>query len=171
MNMKRSLHALLFASVLVVPPAGLPAAPFDDSVSSGRVEVVLVNEHRKNLEEIKKEFSEAGLTNVHVQLMKVGKPPTNIGFGPSVTAQRARAAIRMARKYNRDVTIVLPERLFPDHYVVIASSSFDDTVEYPVTPDQLRELENPGLTTEQFHALYRQLTPPDRPPVRKGRVF
>lgn len=155
----------------MMPPAGLPAAPFDDSVPSGRVEVVLAHEYRKNLEEIKREFSEAGLTNVHMQLMKVGKPPTNIGLGPSVTAQRARAAIRMARKYNRDVIIVLPERLFPDHYVAIASSSFDDTVEYPVTPEQLRELENPALTTEQFHALYRQLTPTDRPPVRKGRVF
>lgn len=171
MNAKRSLHTLLLASVLMMPQAGLPAAPFDDSVSSGRVEVVLAHEYRKNLDEIKKEFSEAGLTNVHVQLTKVGKPPTNIGLGPSVTAQRARVAIRMARTYNRDVTIVLPERLFPDHYVTIASSSFDDTVEYPVTPEQLRELENPALTTEQFHALYRQLTPTDRPPVRKGRVF
>lgn len=171
MTMKLSFHALFFASVLVGPTIGLPAAPFDDSISSGRVEVVLAHEYRQNPEEIKKEFSEAGLTNVHMQLMKVGKPPTNIGLGPSVTAQRARAAIRMARKYNRDVTIVLPERLFPDHYVAIASSNFDDTVEYPITPEQLRELENPALTTEQFHVLYRQLTPTDRPPVRKGRVF
>ena len=41
--------------------------------------------------EIKKEFAEAGLTNLHVQFMKVGKPPTNIGLGPSVAAGRARA--------------------------------------------------------------------------------
>ena len=78
--------------------------------SSGRVEVVLANEHHKDLEEIRKEFAEAGLTNLHVQFMKAGKPPTNIGLGPSVTAGRARAAIRMAKKYNRDVTILLPER-------------------------------------------------------------
>jgi hypothetical protein len=77
----------------------------------------------------------------------------------------------MAKKYNRDVTILLPARLFPDHYVAIASSSFDDTVEYPVTPEQLKELEDPSLTTEQFHALYHQLTPADQPPAKKGRVF
>ncbi len=163
--------ALCLAIVLGMPTVGTLAAQLDKVASSGRVEVVLANEQRKGLEEIKKEFAEAGLTNLHVQFMKVGKPPTNIGLGPSVTAERARAAIRMAKKYNRDVTILLPERLFPDHYVAIASSSFDDTVEYPISADQLTELENPALTTEQFHALYRRLTPADQPPVKKGRVF
>jgi hypothetical protein len=105
------------------------------------VEAVLANEHRKGREQIKKEFAEEGLTNLHVQFMKVGKQPTNIGLGPSVTAERARAAIRMAKKYNGNVTILLPERPFLDHYVAIASSSFDDTVEYPVSAEQLRELE------------------------------
>jgi hypothetical protein len=77
----------------------------------------------------------------------------------------------MAKHYNRGITILLPERLFPDHYVTIASSSFDDTVEYPIGEEALKELENPLLTTEQFHALYRRLTPVDQLPVKKGRVF
>ncbi|MGE3976697.1 MAG: hypothetical protein AB7F94_03840 [Nitrospira sp.] len=169
--MIKGLHALCLAIVLGMPTGSILAAQPDNVASSGRVEVVLANEHRKDLEEIKKEFAEAGLTNLHVQFMKAGKPPTNIGLGPLVTAERARAAIRMAKKYNRDVTILLPERLFPDHYVAIASSSFDDSVEYSVGTEQLRELENPALTTEQFHALYRGLTPADQPPLKKGRVF
>lgn len=169
--MIKGLHALCLVIVLGMPTVGTLAAQSDSVMSSGRVEVVMANEHRKDLEEIKKEFAEAGLTNLHVQFMKVGKPPTNIGLGSSVTAERARAAIRMAKKYNRDVTILLPERLFPDHYVAIASSSFDDTVEYSLSAEQLRELENPALTTEQFHALYRRLTPADQSPMKKGRVF
>lgn len=169
--MTKRLHLVCLAVVLVWLSAGTRAAQPEDAVSPGRVEAVLANEHRKDLEAIKKELAEAGLTNLHVQFMKVGKPPTNIGLGPSVSAERARAAIRMAKKYNREVTILLPERLFPDHYVAIASSSFDDTMEYPVTAEQLNELENPALTTEQFHSLYRQLTPADRPPAQKGRVF
>ncbi|BFU88968.1 MAG: hypothetical protein NTAFB01_01550 [Nitrospira sp.] len=169
--MIKGLHALCLAIVLGMPTIDALAAQSENVASSGRVEVVLANEHRKDLEEIKKEFAEAGLTNFHMQFMKVGKPPTNIGLGPSVTAERARAAIRMAKKFNREVTILLPERLFPDHYVAIASSSFDDSVEYPVGAEQLRELENPALTTEQFHALYRRLTSADQPPVKKGRVF
>ncbi|MBS0184147.1 MAG: hypothetical protein JSS39_17310 [Nitrospira sp.] len=169
--MIKGLHALCLAIVLGMPTIDILAAQPDNVASSGRVEIVLANEHRKDLEEIKKEFAEVGLTNLHVQFMKVGKPPTNIGLGPLVTAERARAAIRMAKKYNREVTILLPERLFPDHYVAIASSSFDDSVEYPASAEQLRELENPALTTEQFHALYRRLTSADQPPVKKGRVF
>lgn len=169
--MMRGLHTVCFALVLGVLPAGAPAAQPEGTLSSGRVEVVLANEYRKDLEAIKKEFAEAGLTNLHVQFLKAGKPPTNIGLGPSVTAERGRAAIRLAKKYNRDVTILLPEQLFPGHYVAIASSSFDDTVEYPVGAEQLKELEDPTLTTEQFHALYRRLTPADQPPAKKGRVF
>ena len=136
---------------------GVAPATGQESVSSGRVEVVLANEHRKGLEMIKQDLVEAGLGNVHIQFMKAGHPPANIGLGPKVTAERARAAIRMAKKYNRAITILLPEQLFPDHYLAIASSSFDDTVEYPVSEEALKELENPSLTTEQFHELYRRL--------------
>jgi hypothetical protein len=56
-------------------------------------------------------------------------------------------------------------------YIAIASSSFDDTVEYPVGEEAVQELENPSLTTEEFHKLYRRLTPVDHAPVKKGRVF
>lgn len=158
------------AALTVLFGAGLTSAA-EQGGPGGRVEVVLANEHRAHLNEIKQEFADAGLTNVHVQFMKAGQPPMNIGVGPQVTADRARAAIRMAKQYNRGITILLPERLFPAHYIAIASSSFDDTVEYLVTEEQLKELEDPSLTTEQFHDRYRRLTPADQPPVKKGRVF
>ena len=169
--MMLEIRAAFLATILGVLSLGATAATEPESGVPGRVEVVLANEHRKDLEMIKQDFVEAGLGNVHIQFMKAGHPTTNIGAGPKVAAERARAAIRMAKKYNGGVTILLPERLFPDHYVTIASSSFDDTVEYPIGEEALKELENPSLTTEQFHELYRRLTPADRPPVKKGRVF
>lgn len=165
------IRAIFLVMLLGILSVGSALAAEQETPSAGRVEVVLANEHRKNVNEIKQDFAEAGLTNVHVQFMKAGHPPTNIGVGPHVTAERVRAAIRMAKQYNRGITILLPERLFPDHYVTIASSSFDDTEEYPVNEEAMKELENPVLTTEQFHALYRRLTPADQLPVKKGRVF
>lgn len=168
--MIRTIRACCCAIVLTTVPLGLLSAA-DEDLRPGRVEAVLANEHRSHLGEITAEFAGAGLTNLHVQFMKAGKPPTNIGLGPKVTAERARAALRMAKQYNGAVTILLPERLFPEHYVTIASSSFDDTVEYPVNEAALVELENPALTTEQFHEVYRRLTPADRLPAKKGRVF
>lgn len=164
-------RAIFLVMLLGILPAGPALAAEQEPASAGRVEVVLADEHRKNVNEIKQAFAEAGLTNVHVQFMKAGRPPANIGIGPQVTAARARAAIRLAKQYNRGITILLPEWLYPDHYVTIASSSFDDTVDYPVNDEALKELENPSLTTEQFHNLYRRLTPADRPPGKKGRVF
>lgn len=166
----RTIHAVCWAMLLGVLSAGaLPAA--EEATPAGRVEVVLANEHRPHLNEIQQDFAAAGLTNVHVQFMKAGRPPANIGLGPKVAVERAQAAIRMARVYNGGIAILLPERLFPDHYVTIASSSFDDTVEYSVGEEALKELENSALTTEQFHEVYRRLTPADRPPLKKGRVF
>ena len=169
--MMRMMIAIGGATLVAVLAAGAVPAADVNAVPAGRVEVVLANEHRPHLNEIKQDFAVAGLTNVHVQFMKAGKPPANIGLGPKVTVERAQAAIRMARKYNGGIAILLPERLFPDHYVTIASSSFDDTVDYPVNDEALKELESPALTTEQFHEVYRRLTPADRPPGKKGRVF
>ncbi|HWV47018.1 MAG TPA: hypothetical protein VN039_13515 [Nitrospira sp.] len=60
-------HALCLAIVLGMPTVGTLAAQPDSITSSGRVEVVMANEHRKDLEEIRKEFAEAGLTNLHVR--------------------------------------------------------------------------------------------------------
>ena len=165
------IRAIFLVMLFGALSVGSAMAAEQEPVSTGRVEVVLANEHRKNVNEIKQDFANAGLTNFHVQFLKAGRAPMNIGLGPKVTAERARAAIRMAEKYNGGITILLPERLFPDHYVTIASSSFDDTVEYPIGEEALKELENPLLTTEQFHALYRRLTPSDQLPVKKGRVF
>lgn len=166
----RTIYAVCWAMLLGMLSAGaLPAA--EEATPAGRVEVVLANEHRPRLNEIKQDFADVGLSNVHVQFMKAGRPPANIGLGPKVTVERAQAAIRMARKYNGGIAILLPERLFPDHYVTIASSGFDDTVEYSVGEEALKELENSALTTEQFHEVYRRLTPADRPPLKKGRVF
>ena len=166
-----NIRAIVLVMLLGMLPVGSVLAAEQEPVSAGRVEVALADEHRKHVYEIKQDFAEAGLTNVHFQFMKAGRPPTNIGVGPQVTAERARAAIRMAKQYNRGITILLPERLFPDHYVTIASSSFDDTVEYPVNEEAMKELENPVLTTEQFHELYRRLTQTDHVPVKKGRMF
>lgn len=168
------MSALLLGSLFCVASLlwfGAGQAAEEDSVRTGRVEVVLAGDYRKDREAIKQEFVEAGLANVHLQFMKQGQPPPNIGLGAQVTAERARAAVRLAKKYNRGVTILLPTHLFPSHYVTIASSSFDDTVEYVIQEEELSQLEDPSLTTEQFHELYKRLTISRPPPSKKGRVF
>ena len=139
-------------------------------VSVSRVEVVLAYQYRTREAEIKKDFAQAGLTNVHVQYARMGQPPQNIGMGRDVPADKAREAIRLAMKYNLGVGILLPERLFPPRFITIASSNYDDTVEYHITQDTLSKLQDPTLSTEAFHRLYKDLTSavidPKAPKVR-----
>lgn len=123
-----------------------------------RVEVVLAYPYRTREAEVKQEFIQAGLSNVHFQYARMGQPPQNIGLGREVPADKAREAIRLALKYNLGVGILLPERLFPPRFITIASSNYDDTVEYPIDQATLDRLQNPELTTEAFHRLYHELT-------------
>jgi hypothetical protein len=129
-----------------------------DTRSVSRVEIVVANQYKDHLDSLRQEFVEAGLVNVHVQVARRGSPPTNIGLGSQVPADKAREVIRLALKYNHGVSILLPERLFPPRFVTIASSNFDDTVEYPIQNEDLAHLLDTSLTTEQFHELYRRLT-------------
>lgn len=134
--------------------------------SVSRVEVVLADQYRSRTATLTEEFTQAGLTNVHFQFAKLGQPPQNIGLGRDVPADKAREAIRLALKYNLGVGILLPERLFPPRFVTIASSNYDDTVESKIDQAALAQLQNPALTTEEFHALYRTLTTMKESPGR-----
>jgi len=154
------LRTLCVFGFLALLSAGWGWAAEPVATSPGRVEVTLANEYRKDVEAIKKEFEQAGLGNMHVQFLRKGQPPANVGMGREVSAERARAAIRLALKYNRAVKILLPAYLFPPHFITIASSNFDDTVEFPVDEEALRQLQAPTFSTEQFHELYRRLTTP-----------
>lgn len=123
-----------------------------------RVEVVLADQYKSQVAVLREEFAQAGFLNVHFQFAKLGQPPQNIGLGRDVPAEQAREAIRLAAKYNLGVGILLPDRLFPPRFVTIASSNYDDTVEWPIGPAQLAQLQNPELTTAEFHRLYREFT-------------
>jgi hypothetical protein len=123
-----------------------------------RIEVVLAYHYKSQVSALTEEFAQAGMPNVHFQFARQGQPPQNIGMGRAVPADKAREAIRLALKYNLAVGILLPERLFPPRFVTIASSNYDDTVEYPISKEDLARLLDASLTTEQFHELYRQLT-------------
>ena len=140
-----SLGGAVWATDTPVPPVS-------------RIEVVLASPYKSQVGALTEEFAHAGLANVHFQFARQGQPPPNIGLGREVPADKAREAIRLACKYNLGVGILLPERLFPPRFVTIASSNYDDTVEYPILNEDLAHLLDTSLTTEQFHKLYRQLT-------------
>jgi hypothetical protein len=158
MHLRRHFLSLRFIvmSISLAKTGAFGETPAAPTVS--RVEVVLAHQHRAREAELKQEFAQAGLVNAHFQFARMGQPPKNIGLGRDVPADKAREAIRLALKYNLGVGILLPERLFPPRFITIASSNYDDTVEYPIDAATLTKLQNPELTTEAFHRLYHDLT-------------
>jgi hypothetical protein len=163
----RYFHAMAIAVCVGVMEPHAVAAEVASAPAVSRVEVVLASQYKNQVATVKEEFVQAGMANVHFQFFRQGQPPQNIGLGRDVPADKAREAIRLALKYNLGVGILLPERLFPPRFVTIASSNYDDTVEYPIDQATLAQLQNENLTTEEFHRLYKGLTSIPLPP--KGR--
>ena len=163
----RHLQMVIIAVCAGVMAAHAVAAEVVSVPTVSRVEVVLASQYKNQVAILTEEFSQAGMPNVHFQFFRQGQPPQNIGLGREVPADKAREVIRLALKYNLGVGILLPERLFPPRFVTIASSNYDDTVEYPVDQAALARLQNQDLTTEEFHRLYRELT--SSPLQPKGR--
>jgi hypothetical protein len=167
MGYSRFLHAVMMILCVGVIGAHAVAADVASIPPVSRVEIVLAREYKNQIATVTEEFVQAGMPNVHFQFFRQGQPPQNIGLGRDVPADKAREAIRLALKYNLGVGILLPERLFPPRFVTIASSNYDDTVEYPIDQAILAQLQNETLTTEEFHRLYHGLTSIPLPP--KGR--
>jgi len=158
MVFSRYLHTVIIAVCASVVGAYAVAAEVVSTPLVSRVEVVLASQYKNQVATLTEEFAQAGMTNVHFQFVRQGQPPQNIGLGRDVPADKAREAIRLALKYNLGVGILLPERLFPPRFVTIASSNYDDTVEFPIDQAALARLQNQNLSTEEFHRLYRDLT-------------
>jgi len=163
----RYIRMVLMAVCAGVVGAHMVAAEVVSAPPVSRIEVVLASHYKNQVAALTEEFVQAGMPNVHFQFFRQGQPPQNIGLGREVPADKAREAIRLALKYNLGVGILLPERLFPPRFVTIASSNYDDTVEYPIDQATLAQLQNETLTTEEFHRLYRGLT--SSPLAPKGR--
>ena len=167
MIVSRYVHAVILTVCAGVLGAHTVAAEVVSAPPVSRIEVVLASQYKNQVPLLTEEFVQAGMPNVHFQFFRQGQPPQNIGLGRDVPADKAREAIRLALKYNLGVGILLPERLFPPRFVTIASSNYDDTVEYPIDQAALAQLQNETLTTEEFHRLYKGLTSIPLPP--KGR--
>ncbi len=135
-----------------------PKARDGERLDRIRVEIFLAREEREHAQVIQKEFAAASLNNLHFQFFRAGYPPPNVGIGSDVPAESAQLSIRLAKEYNRDVKYLLPEDFLPKNFITIGSSAFDETVPVPVTSEEVQQLLDPNLHTEEFHRLYRKLT-------------
>ncbi len=156
------LTGMLILLTTVLIQSGSAAPPSETNNSKILVEIFLSKEHKSDLDAIKKEFGAFGITKIKAQFFKLGNPPENIAIGRNVPAGVARLTIQLAITYNRGINFLLPEERLAADYLAIGTSIFDESFQRPITPEQLKQLSDPSLTTEQFHALYRHITKEDQ---------
>jgi hypothetical protein len=126
------------------------------------VELFLPAERKKDIDVIKKELEAISIKRIRPQFFKLGNPIENIAIGKDIPAPVARLLIQLALTYNRGIKYILPEfRYFPNH-IVIGSSAYDEASQIPITPEDLKRLSDPALSTPEFHGLYRSLTGEDK---------
>jgi len=126
------------------------------------VEIWLAHKHKKNNREIRQFLKSKNLKVLRHTIQywkpKGGHPPTNIAIGSMVSASDARLMIDTAIKYNDKVDRLILRPLNPPNYVAIATSAWDEQSEILITPEELKRLRDPKLKTQEFHALYAELT-------------
>ena len=166
-----ALFTVLLMSMMflwgILWPVGQAAGDGTDSSARENskilVEIFMPRDQKNDLEKIRKDFSEISITRIRAQFTyPAGLPLENIAIGRNVPAHTARHAIEIAQRYNRGVRLLLLQIKFPQNYIAIGTSAFDELSQIPITPEDLRRLSDPALTTPQFHTLYRSLTGEDK---------
>ncbi len=125
------------------------------------VEIFLSQTGKKDIENIKNQFNTFSITKIRPQFFQLGDPPRNIAVGKNISADVARLAIRIATTYNHGIIFIIAEKRLAPDYLAIGTSMLDETYQFPITPEDLKKLADPALTTPQFHSLYRHLTGDD----------
>jgi hypothetical protein len=122
----------------------------------------LAHKHKKDNREIRKFLKSKQLKVLRHTIQywkpKGGHPPTNIAIGSMVSARDARLMIDIAIKYNDKIDRLILRPLNPPNYVAIATSAWDEQSEVLINPEDLEKLRDPKLNTQQFQALYAELT-------------
>ena len=126
------------------------------------IELWLAHKHKKKNREIRKFLKSKQLKvlrhTIQYWKRKGGHPPPNIAIGSMVSARDARLMIDIAIKYNDKIDRLILRPLNPPNYVAIATSAWDEQSEVLINPEDLEKLRDPKLNTEQFQALYAELT-------------
>lgn len=137
-----------------IPAVARLAVAEEVSPDDVRVEVFLAKNHTKESEAIEKGFGEASVRNVRFQYFRAGRPPANIAIGGTVPAPIARLAIRLAGEYAEGIQFIVPQPLLPTTWIGIGTSAFDEKNLIPISPENLKRLSDPSLSSKEFHALY-----------------
>lgn len=124
-----------------------------------KVEGYIAKKFKKNRKAIYKEFAEMGSTRVALRPFPMGdKTAKVIAIGRCVPAYIARHVMQTLIKYTSGVESLVHQSFISSHWFGVAVTMFDEPSQQKVSPEQVQQLLDPSLSTEEFHALYREFS-------------
>lgn len=123
-----------------------------------KVEGYISKQFKKQGKAISKEFAEMGHTRVVLRPFPMGETAKVVAIGRCVPAYIAQHALKLALQYTGGVEQIVNQTFVHAHWVGIGTTMFDEPSQQNVSSEQVQKLLQPGLTTDEFQALYRKLS-------------
>ena len=155
---------IVFVYVLMVPflwvsfgeSASSKCSPVEEN--SIKVEAWMSKQYKKNLRQIRKEFSAMGNTQVTLWVYPAENPSKVVAIGRCVPAYIARHMLRKAMEYSGGVSSLVNQGFISPHWIGVGTSLFAENSFRTVTQGQISQLMDISLNTKQFQTIYRQFT-------------
>ncbi len=139
-----------------------------------KVEGYISKKFKKNRKAIYKEFAEMGNTRVALRPFPMGDTAKVVAIGRCVPAYIATAKVvaigrcvpayiarhvlQTTLKYTSGVDSLVTQAFISGHWFGVGVTMFDEPSQQKVSPEQVQQLLDPSLSTDEFQALYRKFS-------------
>ena len=126
-----------------------------------KIEGYISKKFRKQRKTIFKEFTELGNSKSALRVYPMGETSKVIAIGKCVPVHIAQHVIKKAIKYSTGVESLVQQQFVHGHWIGVGVTIFDEPSQQLVSSEQVRQLLNPELSSEDFHQLYRKMSVPN----------
>ena len=126
-----------------------------------KIEGYISKKFRKQRKTIFKEFTELGNSKSVLRVYPMGETSKVIAIGKCVPVHIAQHVIKKAIKYSTGVESLVQQQFVHGHWIGVGVTIFDEPSQQLVSSEQLKQLLNPELSSEDFHQLYRKMSVPN----------
>ncbi len=163
-----ALWVLGSAPVFAETPADQPCEP--PETQSVKLEGWISKKFRKDQKAVFKEFAAMGHTRVDLRVFPMGDTARVVAVGRCVPVYIARHILSAALKYTAGIAYVVNPDFVSPSWIGIGATIFDEPSQQLVTEEQVKELLDEKLSTEDFHALYKKFSLQNESATRWGQT-
>ena len=126
-----------------------------------KIEGYISKKFRKQRKAVIKEFTELGNSRAALRFYPMGETSKVIAIGKCVPVLIAQHVIKKAMQYSTGVESLVQQQFVHGHWIGVGVTIFDEPSQQLVSSEQVQQLLNPDLSTEEFHKLYLQFAVPN----------